>query len=295
MIDVPAFIRDRLVDLEQGAADAEAFARSAFVAIGHAQNKLAAAMNSRDASTTPEQMAVGKQEVAALEARVVRLQAEAAERHKRANSARQVAEQCAGWLRRLPVGTVLEEAPVRLTGTADAVAVKRLSDRLSALRQDLSRVRAALPSLDELRESIRDRVAEMADRGRPAVTVDRDMVDVHFGRVERVAGIAKHMADPTDVLAWLFPDRMVERLQAELPSAPGSMTRTEREHRIVEIEAEIEQAEREEVLIQQARADGVDIDRWPDVLPEAILGARVLLAQRDLERVVDALQCAVLR
>ena len=90
------------------------------------------------------------------------------------------------------------------------------------------------------------------------------MVDFHFGRVERVAGIAKHMADPTDVLAWLFPDWMVERLQAELPSAPGSMTRTERE---------------EEVLIQQARADGVDIDRWPDVLPEAILGARVLLAR----------------
>jgi hypothetical protein len=207
-------------------------------------------------------MSVGRQEVAALEARVVRLQAEAGERQQRAARVRQVAVRAASWVRRLPVGTTLADAPVSppLEASDGVAEVNRLRDRLVALRRELHGVQIAPPALDELQAAIRAKVQEMAARGRPAIIINQGVLGIEFGVV------------PLDTLAWLDPGAMIERLEGELKAELGALTKAEGEQRSAALEAEIETVEREEEA--QIRA-GAAIDRRTDASPCAILGVRV--------------------
>ncbi len=80
------------------------------------------------------------------------------------------------------------------------------------------------------------------------------------------------------LLAWLDPERMVERLDAMIDALPDgeAMTTEDQQKALAELNAEIEALGRqEEALIEGAFAGGVDILRRSGADPACVLGVRV--------------------
>jgi hypothetical protein len=103
---------------------------------------------------------------------------------------------------------------------------------------------------DDQRSLIAQAVAERARAARPAVSVAGDVCRINWP--EGVGVVA--------LLCWITPREMIDALAGELSELPNAMPQSERLKCVAELEAELDQLERREVvLVEYALENGVDV------------------------------------
>ena len=93
-----------------------------------------------------------------------------------------------------------------------------------------------------------------------------------------VPDIILHETWIVGLMAWIDPDRMAQRLEAEVDALPDdeAMTDDEQREALADLDAEIDALERnEEALIEAALERGVDILRRSSVSPPCVLGVKL--------------------
>ena len=244
------------------------------------------------------------QRVAAVEeaeARLARLVERKARREQSGNAALLGAVE--RWLASHLGAAMIEMAPpiaVKLSKNQTAAGeVEAMRARLAELRADLHAVRSAPVTREMARAKVRAWVERLAEIGAIDVlpVIERG-VDPHVplrstatgspgfplhaadlvGPVPRRLGNAS--VDVLPVVAWLFHDRLVDRLDAEIDALAddaGALTDDERDRREREILRQIDEVERrEEALIEAAEEAGAPIARRDDAAPAAVLGVRLV-------------------
>jgi hypothetical protein len=271
-------IQDRRNDAVQDRARAEQrIGQLARMQVGPEHPSLAEAEQQRDGITA---------EVAELDRHIAEL------RGRRSPLIRRLED----WLRSLPPGTPIEahdQPPPKLAkGQTPVRAVEALREQLGQLRADLRDVQAAPVPSGTVKQRVRDQVTALAERGCPnvghaveigaAVAFPAPVVRADlFGHAAaegapRLVGFAQAAhVDPVALVAWLFPDRLAERLEAEvdaLADDSAALTDEERAAREAELRAQLLELERaEEVLVELAERDGTQVARRPDADPRAVL------------------------
>lgn len=189
------------------------------------------------------------------------------------------------WLRALPSGSTLEPAEAVTAklrkGETLTDALTRVRDEIAVTQRDLRAVQAApLPKAD-LKHKVREHVDTMAQRGRPKVSTNRGALGVSFAS-------ESYSTPSTDrfvsVMAWLFPDAMTTRLQAEIDALPEpalALSAREKAERSAELISNLLHLERqEEALIERTLGDGLDVLRRSNADPAAVLGVIVTTIKR---------------
>jgi hypothetical protein len=168
-------------------------------------------------------------------------------------------------------------SPVRNNGEDVGDAINRVRTEIGLARNQLRSVNLAALPKSLLKARAKTYVRELADRGRPRVSGDRGEFTIAFPQAETfsISNLDRLIA----LLAWLNPDGMTKRIEAEidaLPKAETALSPTERNERAASLIAEIESLEhQEEALIGMALAQGRDVMRRTDADPRAILGVAV--------------------
>jgi hypothetical protein len=178
---------------------------------------------------------------------------------------------------------------------------KTVSDAIDDLRHDIAELAAdahevmsAPVPIGDIEPGVRKFVSDLAGRaklnvsqlaeGAPPEFVGQDHFDhliqtvaVDAERSLAVRGMARRVQpDYLAVMAWLDPERMVERIMADAMDAAGeqsdALPQAEKTRQLAAIDAERLGLERaEEALIRRAAAGGLAIERRRDASPEATL------------------------
>jgi hypothetical protein len=193
------------------------------------------------------------------------------------------------WLRELPPNAALEAAPPRpvetVTGESLKEALAARRRRIRELRLDLRRVSLAPPPKADQKRQARGFVKGLAERGRPKLKIDRGQFEADFSDPMADFGVTAGFV--ASALAWLDPEALAKRLEAEIdaqPEAPLSLTESARAKRMAELGGEIDKLEREEeALIAAAAEQGQDVLRRADADPAAVLGVVVTDAKATLQ------------
>jgi hypothetical protein len=160
-------------------------------------------------------------------------------------------------------------------------AILRVRSTISNANTEITRLRTAPCTADEIRAAAIAKVEQMAAQGAPHIGSDSGTVEIRFPDEPQFADPGTVMAAPSGsaskLLAWLFPDQMLARLTASLDDGvPGGVSKEEREARIAELAAEVRELEHaEESLVVQALDAGLDVHRRPTASPFALLGLEV--------------------
>lgn len=185
------------------------------------------------------------------------------------------------WLAELPRGVTLESAP---PVTVELKSGEKLSDVIAAVRNEIAALRERLEAvkraplpLPDMKQLAEEYVVRLMRQARPSVAVVGDSLRV---------GFRGDMAAAEDVLAlvaWAAPESLCRALEREiekLPTRADALPADERIRRVAELEAQLIALERkEEILIERAQADGLDVLRRPDANPAAVLCVTVVKAQ----------------
>ena len=133
-------------------------------------------------------------------------------------------------------------------------------------------MRAAPRPRSELLALARTAVNDLALAAQPAVISTSGKFEIRWDR-----GAVPGYPNPDGatvaarLFAALFPDKLFELLQNQIPDLPG-VTATERAAREAELQRQILQLEHEEeALITQAEASGVSVQRRSDASAYALL------------------------
>jgi hypothetical protein len=211
-----------------------------------------------------------------------RLQTQRERQAKRQEQFAVLASKIKQWLVRLPGDTVLESAPViakRHKDESMAQAITRVRDEITAAQSHLRAVQTAPLPKDEVKKLADAYVQQL---GRPKVSVDSGVFKATFLN-PRADFTPCTRDDVMAVLAWLSPDAMMRALEREidaLPDTQPAIPTAERDKRVAELMANLEQLERcEEALIDMAASEGVDVMRRAEASPAAVLG--VVVKQRN--------------
>lgn len=182
------------------------------------------------------------------------------------------------WLRELPPGTALEVAPgARAKPNKDetiAAAIARVRLDILSCKQDLAAARnAPLPTAD-LKKLVAARVQRMASNGSPNLSADGGKLVLWF--TDPRAGDSRcELNEVARLLAWFDPDRLTKRLEDEIDALgepQNPLTAKEKEKRLAELTARMDQLERaEEGLIEAGHEQGLDVARRADASPAAVL------------------------
>lgn len=278
---LPPAARVKLTAIEGSAADAEALTLAATSRIDQLEKTLAAL--SRQANAADGKSATLDVELAATAGELKRMQAVQASRQARRSNDVMIAASIRAWLEALPERTVLEVVPVPAAtlqeGENLSAAIERVRRDINSLSRELTAVLQAPEPMDDLRARARQYVTKLAARGRPRIATARGEFAVAW-RTRDAGTPGMTPEDAAAFAAWLDPERLAERLVAEvdrLPQAPGAISADERARRSGELETLISKAERaEEALIEAALASGQDVARRPRASPLAILGLRIV-------------------
>jgi hypothetical protein len=201
------------------------------------------------------------------------------------------------YLRQLPPGVTLEPdksvaSPLR-KGEKPEAGLKRVRGEIENARHALEQVRRApIPSaeakamvlvhVEELRRRAAPDVLGLVERGHavrwPTAPVALPLVAVAVADgVPMVQGHARgEVTDAVGLMAWLFPDQLRARLEAEIDARSddgAALADDDREAREHELKAALLHAERlEEAIVSLMEGSGVTCVRRTDADPRAVLG-----------------------
>ena len=166
--------------------------------------------------------------------------------------------------------------------------------QITTLAADLHEVRSAcLPSV-VVRARVREQIDALAQRGAidvtqtiegglpllfPVVSVRGELFGntIAMDGVQPLTGFTSHQSvDVQAVLAWLFRDALIQRLDAEIDELADDQYALSNEESAVREQSLLDAllgAERiEEALVEAAIAEGRLVPRRPDASPLAVLG-----------------------
>jgi hypothetical protein len=190
----------------------------------------------------------------------------------RLHAAKSVLSNCKAWLEALPPNTALEPVDVEPDGhnLADVRA------KIKALEAELAALRAA-PSAD-VEQRIRDYVLSMAKPTITGVGKGEKLKVIWPGAGWGPSGPYEHKAEVLPMLALLFPEQMTAALMAEIDTHSSDVCPD------VLIKQIDQLAYVEEQLVAAAIADGADVERSPNALPQAVLQVMVAEATKSSRR-----------
>ncbi len=209
-------------------------------------------------------------------AQQARADTEAMTKEQQFLTARVAAEQsvlsnCKLWLDQLPADTRLE--PVT---SLPPVILTSVRGRLEQARRELTELRKLATPAADIEARLR---AHVADLGRVTVT------GIGAGDALSVTwpGPQHGGRDPLHLFAALFPDQVVDLLRRAVATTVNAhpLPLAQRPARIAALERELLELEHgEEALIEAAIARGEAVHRSRTASPAAVLGVRVVAAQR---------------
>jgi hypothetical protein len=179
------------------------------------------------------------------------------------------------WLDSLPAGTVLEPVDVKVDGhTLEGTRAK-----IKALEAELSALNSA-PS-EDIEQRLRAYVEGLAKPRITGVGRGETLKIVFPGAGFGPSGPHTDRAEALCLIAFLFADRMVEQLMAEIEDMSVDVCEP----------VLIEQREQlvEEALVAAAIANGEDVQRSPNAPPAAVLGVRIAEAAKKPPRAAQCL------
>jgi hypothetical protein len=167
-----------------------------------------------------------------------------------------------------------------------AQAIEARRRRVRELQSDLQKFEAAPRPSAVAKELIRKEVDRHAEIGKPQVESVVDNGEPILWPITGVSrashGVLKmpftHTDNPFDglaVLCWLHRDAIIEKLQADVDAVADdaiALTDADRARLIADAKADMLANERdEEVLVRQALAENLNVERRPDCDPRAVL------------------------
>jgi hypothetical protein len=234
-------------------------------------------------------------------ARVTSLKAERTTSWQIASQVLRVVEQ---WLRDgKPRGTTLEAVetePKLLKGETITDAITRLRKAVAELQAGLHRIRSAPLPASHAKRKARQQVAQLAERGGANVSAllveqsdgklqfQREMLRVQMHNIPKAPAAIGYgeVIDPVALAAWLDPQALLKKLDAEIDSKSddkAALTPEARQQREAEVMADLLAAETEEAaLVFQAQSRNLPVEHRADISPLAILGMQLVTAPRAL-------------
>jgi hypothetical protein len=263
---LPPAARAKLIRLEGEASDARDAANSAAKRMGELRKAL-----TYSANPPPN--------AAALDVELTRLDKQRSAQDRRHRELAALTTNISDWLRSLR-NVVLEPVrPVPVTLTKNVSLpdmITSVQDDIGVVQSQLYAIEHAPPPVAELKQSAREYVAGLAQRGRPRVSADGKGLRVHFSDPEAF-GVSNKSSLP--FLAWLHQDAMVAALVREIDGMrphPGALTGEQKTQRMAAARQKLEALERtEEQLITLAQEQGFAVLRRADASPAAVLGVTV--------------------
>jgi hypothetical protein len=208
-----------------------------------------------------------------LEQDMQRLVADRARVKARLHQAQRVVSSCRTWLDRLPSGAKLE--PV--TASTDGKSLSEVRARISAAREELTKLmRAPVPSAD-LRGRVERRIADLGAPAVRGIGAGEELKIVWPGAKQTASGPDERSCEPLAMFAMLFPEKLADAAMAEVERmANDPVPRSERPARIAALEREIEELSYvAEALVEAAIARGEAVHRSASAPPQAVLGVRI--------------------
>jgi len=204
-----------------------------------------------------------------------------------------------GWLKDgRPPGTVLQDHEVEVPKLAKGEnslldAIERLRRRGRELKADLHRIRSAPFPSSYCKQRMRAQIEALAMQGAPDVAnlIEHDRPIVW--PTQRVQSQV-FSADPAlafaeieaavPLIAWLFKDALIKRLDAEIDTEADDATalsHVEREKREAEVMGDLLATERDEAALTWAALEQkLPVEHRADISPVALLGVRLITAPR---------------
>jgi hypothetical protein len=207
---------------------------------------------------------------------------------------------CEAWLKSgRPGGTSLAEyddgpEPKPNKGETILDAVARLRRRGRELRADAARIAASQFPAAYTKEKMRRQIAQLAEQGCPDVSLlvehDRDITFPTQRLTSEVHGEHRQLAftqvaDGTGLVAWMFQDALVERLDAlidaEMDTGATPLSHEERERRTAEVLGDLLSVERDESwFVWMGQSQGLPCEHRPDVSVLALLSIDLVTVPR---------------
>jgi hypothetical protein len=219
-----------------------------------------------------------QQEYEDLSASLKQLVADKPALERKLHAAKLVHFNCKTFLNSLPTGVVLEPVEVKTDGQSlEDVRAKR------EVAENELKVLHSIPTASaDIEAKIRSYVESL---GRPTITGigSREKLKVVWpGAGFDNRGPREDRADVLPLMAILHGEAMVAALMQEVERmTSGVLPIKDRGARIAALSNEIEQlAYVEEALVSAAIAEGMDIERSPSALPQAVLQVRIAEAKR---------------
>jgi hypothetical protein len=231
-----------------------------------------------------------KTEIAETAAKIPQTDALMRERSERAGAISTLGHRVEAWLSGLPSDTVLSDVEVlepKLGKGETAIdAIERCRRRVRELAADRRAVMAAPVPSAEAKRRVRDEVDRIAAAGEIDVSGSIEGGDVlrwptstHHVPITGAGVGSLVQVDTPAVMAWLFRDQLIARLEAEVDLVADdqhALDDATRAAKLAEIELDLLATQREEcALIEAAARTGLTIPHRSDVAVEALLGVRV--------------------
>ena len=288
---LPAFAQRKIRDLQALADDAEALGTSTFARQQKLEGQitnLSQRASTLDPNIDSETMRDLREQVADLRADTEKLQAERGKRMGIHGNATQCLAQVNGWLATLQMDVAGAEPYFRpvsvaaqpLDGETLPDAIRRVRGEIAQLKTELTLVRNAPPSREEIRAKVIAEVDALAKQGAPQVTIGEHGIRLRLADMVPFAANNAVLSAPSGsasaLLAWLFRDRLLEALLAGVNDIRGGISAAERTARIADLDQQILTREHlEEAFIVEAIERGVEVHRRPTASPWALLGMEV--------------------
>lgn len=187
-----------------------------------------------------------------------------------------------------PPVTTIKVVPIELPPGDPAEIAERLAGRIGDVRAELDDLENAVPRRDSVAERLPTLVQDLAARGAPKLEgagapggrlrIAGPRVIIHAEPARSGPGWKPTSDDALAMLAWLNPDRMLEKLRSDLDDAyahdPLELDPNEKQRRTRDLKAQILEAERVECAALWKLIDEGDeqVRFRPDTDPRAILG-----------------------
>lgn len=220
-------------------------------------------------------------EIATVEAEIKRMQGMVGTRRARVQAAGDLIRAVDKFLNRNG-GVSFSRVDVTVApaeGETVAGAIARVRGEIEDLARDLTRVRRAPRSADEVKAAMRARIDAMARAGMPKIhdlTAETPRIDLFPSTLSGdTLGRMFNRTVMENALAWLHGDAIKAALEAEIDRRVGedgvsAQARTKAEAELPVAILALER--REEALIERALMEGMEVGRRPDASPMAVLG-----------------------
>jgi hypothetical protein len=197
---------------------------------------------------------------------------------QRTRAAESIYSKCKQWLDDFPADVVLETVEVKTDGH-DIASVR---GQIEVKQKELAQLRGLPTASADIEQRVRAYVDSMARPQISGLGKNERLKVIWPGGFFNNAGPREDKADVLALMMFLHPEEFVARLLRQIEHETSNVIPIkQRSARIAEIEAEIEQLSYvEEALLDIAIADGKDVQRSPNALPQAVLQVRVAEAAK---------------